>query len=79
MSDTVKTINRFYRFCSKPDEESVYSRLLLTDRQDTIYKMYYRQDKDINFIADTINVCPSLVDKELKIIRTKIINILNIT
>lgn len=78
MSDVVKRINNFFRYCSKSDESLVYDKLLLTDRQDTIYKMYYRQDKDINFIADTINACPSLVDKELKIIRTKIIRVLDL-
>lgn len=51
--------------------------MLLTDRQETIYRMYYLKDKDINYIADTLNVCVGVVNKELKIIRKKILLILD--
>ena len=77
MSQGVKTINSFFRFCTKQDEQKLYEKMLLTERQEAIYKMYYLQDKDINYIADTIGVCSGVVNKELKVIRKKILLILD--
>ena len=77
VSTAVKRINSFFKSCTKQDEEHLYSKILLTDRQETIYRMYYLKDKDINFIADTLNVCEGVVNKELKTIRKKILMILD--
>ena len=77
MSQTVKQVNSFFKCCTKQDEQKLYEKMLLTDRQETIYRMYYLKDKDINYIADTLNVCVGVVNKELKIIRKKILLILD--
>ena len=76
MSQGVKKVNRFFKNCNKQDEQKLYDKMLLTERQEEIYRMYYLKDKDINFIADTLNVSSSVVAKELKIIRKKILLIL---
>ncbi len=78
MSQTVKTVNSFYKNCTRDEEEKLYSKMLLTERQETIYRMYYIQDKNIGYIADTLNVCQGVVDKELKVIRKKILMILEL-
>ena len=77
VSQAVRIINSFFKSCSRQEEQKLYDKMLLTDRQETIYRMYYIQDKDINFIADTLNVCVGVVNKELKIIRKKILMILD--
>lgn len=77
MSQAVKIINSFFKSCSKQEEQKLYEKMLLTDRQETIYRMYYLKDKDINFIADTLNVSSGVIAKELKIIRKKILLIMD--
>ena len=56
----------------KPSVESVKDSIILTDRQETIFKMYYIQGKDVNFIADSLYISASVVCRELKTIRAKI-------
>lgn len=71
-SSKVKAVNKFFKTASRADVESVKENILLTERQETIFKMFYIQGKDINFIADTLYISASVVSRELKTIRSKI-------
>ena len=71
-SSKVKAVNQFFKTASKSDVESLQENILLTDRQETIFKMYYIQGKDVNFIADSLYISASVVCRELKTIRAKI-------
>ena len=76
MSQEVKKINRFVKTAVKSDIDELSPKLLLTERQETIFNMYYIKDKDINFIADTLGVCNIVISNELKIIRKKMAKVL---
>lgn len=78
MSDSVKRVNSFFRHAVKRDIEGLEDQLLLTDRQYKIYSLFYIEKKDINFISDTVFVSPRAVEKELRIIRKKIVNHMNL-
>ena len=78
MSDSVKRVNSFFRHAVKRDIEGLEDQLLLTDRQYKIYSLFYVEKKDIGFISDTVFVSPRAVEKELRIIRKKIVNHMNL-
>ena len=72
MSETVKSINAFFKTSLRSDVDDLLSKLALSDRQARIFEMFYVQKKDILFIADTIGVCEAVVNRELKRVRMKI-------
>lgn len=78
MSESVKEINSFFKTAVKSDVDSIKDDLLLSDRQDKIFHMYYIRKLDINFIADELGVCPLVVSNELKIIRNKLAKVLGL-
>lgn len=78
MSQLVKQINNFFRNAVKSDLDQVKEELLLSDRQDKIFHMYYIRRLDINFIADELGVCPLVISNELKIIRKKLSKLWNL-
>lgn len=72
----VKRVNSFFKDAIKKDVDEVKSQIILTERQEKIFNMFYLKKQDINFIADTLNVCPMVINNELKTIRRKLIKIL---
>lgn len=78
MSTTSKAVNEFFREAIRRDVDCLVYDLLLTERQERIYNMFYIKRNDINFIADTVGCCPRVVQKELRTIRKKIVNALGL-
>lgn len=78
MSQTIRKINNFFNNAISSDIEKINKNIILSERQEIIFKMRYLQKKDINFIADSLNVCPMVINNELKIIRKKIVRILEL-
>lgn len=78
MSQTIRKINNFFKNAISSDIEKINKNIILSERQEIIFKMKYLQKKDINFIADSLNVCSMVVNNELKIIRKKIARILEL-
>lgn len=78
MSQTIRKINNFFNNAISSDIEKINKSIILSERQEIIFKMKYLQKKDINFIADSLNVCSMVVNNELKIIRKKITRILEL-
>lgn len=78
MSQSVKDINRFFKTAIRSDVDRIKDDLLLSDRQDEIFHMFYIRKLDINYIADTLGVCPLVISKELKIIRKKLAKALDL-
>ena len=73
--ETIK-INTFFRDALKSDIESVRNSIALSERQESVFNMFYVRKNDIGFIADSLNVCVSVINEELKRIRKKIIRVL---
>lgn len=78
MSQIIRKINNFFNNAISSDIEKINKNIILSERQEIIFKMKYLQKKDINFIADSLNVCSMVVNNELKIIRKKIARILEL-
>jgi hypothetical protein len=78
VSRIVKAINDFFRNALKKDIDGVKEKIMLTERQNVIFKMFYLDGKDIGFIADTLCVCPMVINNELKKIRIKIAKALDL-
>ena len=77
MSEMVKAVNRFFKTAVKSEVEEVKDKILLSERQEDIFNRYYIKKQDINFIADVLNVCPIVVSNELRLIRFKLMKILD--
>lgn len=78
MSQSVKEINGFFKTAVKSDIDNIKEDLLLSDRQEKIFHMYYIRRLDINFIADELGVCSLVISNELKIIRKKMGKVLGL-
>ena len=78
MSTTSRIVNAFFRDAVRKDVDGLAYALLLSKRQEMIYEMFYIKKQDINYIADTVGCCPRVVQKELKTIRKKIVNHLDL-
>lgn len=76
MSELIKFINAFFKDAVREDVENVKSKIILSERQEKIFEMFYIKRNDINFIADTLGVCPMVINNELKAIRQKIIKVI---
>lgn len=77
MSQSVRKINDFFRTAVRKDVEGIKDDLLLSDRQEEIFHMYYIRRLDLNFIADSMGVCPLVISNELKAIRKKLVKVLD--
>lgn len=78
MSESVRRVNGFFRNAVKRDIEGLHEQLLLTDRQYRIYSLFYIERKDINYISDCVYISPRAVEKELRVIRKKIVKHMNL-
>ena len=78
MSKIIKKINDFFRNAIKKDVDKINNELVLSERQQKIFEMFYIKKQNIDFIADSLCVCKMVVNNELKIIRNKIATILEI-
>lgn len=72
MSQLVRQINSFFRTAIKSDIEDLHEELLLSDRQEKIFRMYYIRRLDLDFIASELGVSSVVINKELKTIRKKL-------
>ena len=76
MSKDVRRVNAFFRDALKSDVESVKGIILLSERQEKIFEMYYVKKQDVGFIADSLYVSVSVVNVELRLIRGKLLRVI---
>ena len=76
MSETVRKVNGFFKTALKDEIDSLQEKLSLTERQERIFAMFYIKRHDLNFIADTLNVCPQVIGNELRAIRRKLVRLM---
>lgn len=72
MSAQTKAVNHFFSTACRADVEKILSLVVLSERQEQIFSMFYLKKKDVNFIADKLNYSPDTINKELRKIRNKI-------
>ena len=72
MSESVKTVNKFFREADKVSVNVLKAKMLLSDRQSIIFDMYYLRGNDVGFIADSLCVSGIVINRELYKIRKKI-------
>lgn len=78
MSQLVKEINLFFRNATKEDVTKLLSQIILSERQEKIFEMFYLKKKDVNYIADAVGISESIVRLEMNKIRLKIQRVLKI-
>lgn len=75
MSATVLVINKFFRFATKSDIDKLLENMILTERQNRIFEMFYIKKQGRGFTADTLFISESEVSKELRLIRSKMLKV----
>ena len=68
----VRKINSWIRKATREDIDKMLSKVLFSNRQKEIFDLFYIQKYCINYIADKLCVCPTVVNAELYLIRDKI-------
>ena len=76
MNTAVRKINAWFRTATVSEFESLRSKIILSERQSRILEMFYLHGHDIDFIADSLNTCRSVVNEEIRHIRDKIEKVL---
>lgn len=76
MSKLIRFINDFFKYADKKQLEKIESKILLTERQEKVFNMFYVKNQNIDFIADSLFVSSMTINNELKIIRRKLYKIL---
>lgn len=72
MFATVRAVNRWFRSANRADLDDLVSKIIMSERQQKVFEMFYVKRKGIGFIADTLCVSQTVVNVELKEIRNKI-------
>lgn len=78
MSIITKRINRFFKDATKEDVNKLSDKILLSERQEKIFTMFYIKKQSINFIADSLFVSTMTINNELKAIRKKISKVMEV-
>ena len=72
MSDLIKNINKFFKFSTKKEIVDIENNLILDEHLQKVFKMFYIEHKDINFIADFLGYSRGKIEADLRIIRKKL-------
>lgn len=76
MSDSVKKANRFLKNSSKKEVCKILDEIILSERQEKIFQMFYIKKNCAGFIADSLYVSDDTVYKELAVIRSKMLSVI---
>lgn len=68
----VRTINAYFKIATRADVNDLLSKIILSERQQRIFEMFYLKRQNIGFIADTLGFSERVISEELDIIRRKI-------
>lgn len=77
MTKEIKVVNEFIKKAPRKELESVMSEICFSDRQKEVFELCCIRKLGIDFVADTLNVCSMVVNRELKTIKNKIFLMLN--
>ena len=72
MPSTVRKINSWFRSVKKSDLDKLLGEVVFSDRQAKVFEMFYLKRLNIGYIADTLCVSQTVINVELKSIRSKI-------
>jgi len=72
MSEIVKNVNLLFKTALRSEIDEMLKQLALSERQRTIFEMFYIEKKDIWYIATELNVSEPVINRELKKVRIKI-------
>lgn len=72
MSEISKAINRFFKEATRPEIVEIDNKTNFTDHLYKVYKMYYIEHKDINYIKDVTNCSRGKIEADLRLIRKQL-------
>ena len=76
MYSIVRTINAYFKIATRADVNDLLSKIILSERQQRIFEMFYLKRQNIGFIADTLGFSERVISEELEIIRHKILAVI---
>ena len=72
----VQTVNAYFKIATRADVNDLLSKIILSERQQRIFEMFYLKRQNIGFIADTLGFSERVISEELEIIRHKILAVI---
>jgi len=76
MYSIIRTINAYFKIATRANVNDLLSKIILSERQQRIFEMFYIKRQNIGFIADTLGFSERVISEELDIIRRKISTII---
>lgn len=76
MYSIIRTINAYFKIATRADVNDLLSKIILSERQQRIFEMFYIKRQNIGFIADTLGFSERVISEELEIIRHKILAVI---
>jgi len=76
MNSKVRRINSWFSRATCADVNDLLSKIILSERQTRIFEMFYLKRQTIGFIADTLGASQPVINRELNLIRDKILTII---
>lgn len=73
--DSIK-VNAYFRTAVKKEIDYLKENLVLSEKQNKVFDMYYLDRQCIDYIADSLNSSRSAISNELKIIRDRIMKLI---
>ena len=74
--EAARKVNNYFKTATKANIDNVLSQIILSERQEKVFELYYIRKKDIGFIADSLFVSISVINTEFKNIRDKMIKVI---
>lgn len=71
MSAIVRTVNAYFKIATRADVNELLSKIILSERQQRIFEMFYLKRQNIGYISDNLYISERVVSEELNIIRNK--------
>jgi DNA-binding CsgD family transcriptional regulator len=66
-------VNSFFRDATQTKVSELMEKIILSDRQEAVFRMFYLKRNSAAYIADKLNVSEATVYKDLVHIRRKLI------
>lgn len=74
----VTEINALFGVITSIEVDNLKKQIIMTDRQLKVFDSYYIQRKTVAVIADKLNCSDSVINRELRKIREKIIKVIDL-
>lgn len=72
MSELSKRVNEFFKYSTKSEIEEVKNQIYITKHLESVMNMFYKEKRDIDYIAFKTGYSRGKIEADLRLIRNKL-------